>query len=85
MEDVADAALYPDSVGSLLASSTPQANGLAAAPLLHTGGVIDTLAGATVSTVASFPSAPKVTAPVCRTNGVPAVPPVTSAPGVVIW
>ena len=67
----------------MLASTRSHCSELAAAPFCHVGVVIVTSAGAAALTVLSTPEALNTTLPVPTENGVPAVPPVISAPGTV--
>jgi hypothetical protein len=59
-------------------------NAVAVAPLAHAGLVIVTSAGAPPFTVKSLPAPLNVSVPVPIDDGVPAVPPATSAPGTVM-
>src|SRR5580765_117393 len=83
IDEVADGDEKPVSTGALLESSTCHDTVLAAAPSLQVGVVMLTLAGAAPSTVVSTPRESKPSVPVLSENGVPAVPPVTSAPSAV--
>src|SRR5262245_40524209 len=81
MDDVAEAVAKPVSVKLPFGSTMFQDNELAAAPSVHVGVVMVTSAGAPPLTDVSCPVGPNPNVPAATGNGVPAVPPVTSAPG----
>src|SRR5262245_28455902 len=83
IDDVAEGDANPVSSGLLLALRTFQLRALAVAPLVQAGVVIATFAGAPPSTATSVPVPSNERLPVASWNGVPAVPPVTSAPSTV--
>src|SRR5215207_1608954 len=83
MDEVAEGDAKPVIVGVALASRISQVHALAPAPLVQVGVLSTTSAGAPPLTEASWPVALKVIVPVATWNGVPAVPPVMSAPGTV--
>src|SRR5262245_35741660 len=83
MDDVAEAVAKPVSVKLPFGSTMFHDNELAAAPSVQVGVVMVTSAGAPPLTDVSWPVGPNASVPVATENGVPAVPPVTSAPGTV--
>src|SRR5215207_311753 len=83
IDEVADVEAKPVIVVSPLVLTMSHDNALAAAPFFHVGVVMATSAGTAPLIVANSPAASNTTAPVFTENGVPAVPPVISAPGTV--
>jgi hypothetical protein len=84
IEDVLDGARNGEPVGAAFASRIFHCRLLAVAPLLQAGVVNVTLAGVAPFTCVRTPLPLNFSVPVPRENGVPAVPPVTSAPLAVI-
>ena len=83
-DEVAEAEAKLVSEATALVFMMSQLRVLAAAPLVQTGVTSVTSAGAAPLTWVSAPLGPKVSVPAApMVDGVPAVPPVTSAPGTV--